>query len=126
MEENRIKESVIDFILKYNEISVEDKSLDYKILIVEFIYSTKYQHKKVLPNLLYLIRYDDQLEQMHYSDRKYIHTLEEYVKELEKGSKYYKKHLGEYGNRFKHLSIGWVISSILWLLIIILSLIFKC
>ena len=124
MEEKRINESVIDFILKYNEISVEDKSLDYKILIVEFIYSTKYQHKKVLPNLLYLIRYDDQLEQMHYSDRKYIHTLEEYVKELEKGSKYYKKLLGGYGNRFKHLSIGWVISSILWILIIILSLIF--
>ena len=120
MEGNRIKESVIDFILKYNEISVEDKSLDYKILIVEFIYSTKYQHKKVLPNLLYLIRYDDQLEQMHYSDRKYIHTLEEYVKELEKGSDYYKKLLGEYGTRFKYLAIGCLISSILWLILIII------
>ena len=125
MEENRIKESVIDFILKYNEISVNDKSLDYKILIVEFIYATKYQHKKVLPNLLYLIRYDDQLEKIHYTDRKYITTLEEYVKELEKGSDYYKKLLGEYGTRFKHLSIGWLISSILWILIIILSLIFR-
>ena len=125
MEENRIKESVIDFILKYNEISVNDKSLDYKILIVEFIYATKYQHKKVLPNLLYLIRYDDQLEKIHYTDRKYITTLEEYVKELEKGSDYYKNLLGEYGARFKHLSIGWLISSILWILIIILSLIFR-
>ena len=122
MGEKRIKESVIDFILEYNEISVNDKSLDYKILIVEFIYSTKYQHKKALPNLLYLIRYDDQLEELHYTDRKYIHTLEEYVKELEKGSDYYKNSLGEYGTRFKHLAVGWVISSILWLLVIILIL----
>lgn len=122
MEEKRINESVIDFILEYNEISVNDKSLDYKILIVEFIYSAKYQHKKALPNLLYLIRYDDQLEELHYTDRKYIHTLEEYVKELEKGSNYYKKLLGEYGSRFKHLAIGWIISSIFWILVIMLSL----
>lgn len=122
MEENRIKESVIDFILEYNKISVDDKSLDYKILIVEYINSVKYQHKKAFPNLLYLIRYDDQLEKMYYSDKKYINTLEEYVKELEKGSDYYKNSLGEYSTRFKHLVVGWAISSILWLLVIILIL----
>ena len=122
MGEKRIKESVIDFILEYNEILVNDKSLDHKILIAEFIYSTKYQHKKVLPNLLYLIRYDDQLEEIHYTDRKYIHTLEEYVKELEKGSDYYKELLGRYGTRFKYLAIVCVVNIILWLLVIILSL----
>lgn len=122
MGEDKIKESVIDFVLKHNGISVDDKSLDYKILIVEYINSAKYKHKKAFPNLLYLIRYDDQLEKMHYTDRKYINTLEEYVKELEKGSDCYKKLLGEYGTRFKHLAIGWAISSILWLLVIILIL----
>ena len=112
MREDKIKESVIDFVLKYNGIETEYKSLDFKIVLFKYLYMFKYDHKKALPNLLRLIKYDDKLEKTNRINKKYITSLEDYIKELEKVNDTYSRKLNKFATKFNWLTILFLINLI--------------